>query len=92
LPKQQRFFIFGVSLLFTMAYNRKNKLQTILKVQQCYRQHKQEGVTFMHVYRKYIYPEFLISRATAYTYLATPAVQELKKITAAAAQQQQLFL
>ena len=63
-----------------MAYNRRNKLQLILDVQQTYLDHKEEGITTIHVYRTYIKPVYHISLACFYNYLGTPASAELKRM------------
>jgi hypothetical protein len=63
-----------------MAYNRENKLKIIKDVQELYRKHKVPGVTTVHVFKTYIKPKYHITIQTLYTYLATPAVNELKKI------------
>jgi hypothetical protein len=62
-----------------MAFDNTNILLRIKEVQDVYQANKQEGVTTMFVYRKYIYPRFLISRSTFYSYLSVPASKLLKE-------------
>lgn len=61
-----------------MAYNRKNKLLQMKQVLEVYNREKKEGVSTVHVYRTYIYPQFHISINTLYNILSTP-VQKLLK-------------
>jgi len=61
------------------GYNQKNKLNVIIRVQDEFLKHANSGRTTAHIYRTYIYPQFLISRATFYNYLATPAKRDLIK-------------
>lgn len=53
--------------------------------------HKKRGVTQEWVYVNEIYPRFMISRATYYSYLAYPAKRELRKVEEAEAAQLKLF-
>lgn len=73
------------------GYNRKNKLRQIIRVQEEYKLHANSGRTTAYIYKTYIYPKFLISQATFYNYLATPAARDLKRIEAADSQQKTLF-
>lgn len=66
--------------LETMGYNRKNTLKRIIDIQDLTLQHTQKGVTQEYIYNNYIYPVYLISRSTYYTYLATNAKAELKRL------------
>lgn len=71
-----------------MAYNRKNKLQLIVDIQNVTLDHTKRGVTQQWVYENHIYPKYRISRTTFYAYLATTAKRDLKKMED---QQPQLF-
>ena len=61
-----------------MAYNRKNKLEQIIEVQNITLEHSRRGVTQQWIYCQLIYPRFRISRSTFYNYLATPAKRDIK--------------
>lgn len=61
------------------GYNNKNKLNVIIRVQEEYLKHASSGKTITYIYKTYIYPQFLISRATFYNYLAIPAKRDLIK-------------
>jgi hypothetical protein len=62
------------------GYNKKNKLQVIVCVQEEYLKHANSGRTTVYIYRTYIYPRFFISLGTFYRYLATPAKRDLLKL------------
>ncbi|WP_026473961.1 hypothetical protein [Alkaliflexus imshenetskii] len=62
-----------------MAYNHKNRLLRIIKIQEITVEHTRNGVSQEHVYRSYIAPAFAISRRTYYKYLATNAKKELSQ-------------
>jgi len=64
----------------SMAYNRKNILQRMVKVQNITLEHTQRGITQEWVYNNIIYPRYDISRATYYAYLSTPAKMQLTKL------------
>ncbi|MBE7628433.1 hypothetical protein [Tenacibaculum piscium] len=65
-----------------MAYNQKNLLKRIIRVQKIVlqKQCEDEDITYKELYWKFIQPEFLISYRTFHTYLGTPAKRELKKL------------
>lgn len=63
-----------------MPYNRKNKLRLIIAIQNITLEHTQKGVTQEWVYMNIILPRYCISKRTYYSYLATPAKQELKTL------------
>ena len=63
-----------------MAYNRENKLKTIIDVQKLYNKHKVDGVTTAYVFRTYIKPVYHITIQTLYVYLNTRAEHELKTL------------
>lgn len=65
-----------------MAYNKKNFLERVLTVQNITLEHKRCGVSQEWVYLNIIYPTYLISRTTYYSYLGCNAKAELKKIKA----------
>jgi len=65
-----------------MAYNRKNLLTRVSKIQDITLEHTRRGVTQEWVFHNVIFPSFTISKRTFYTYLGTPAKQELKRIEA----------
>lgn len=64
-----------------MAYNRKNYLQRVLRVQEVYLKFKDKGLDNEEIFKRYISPNFFISRSTFYEYLAIPAAKELKGMT-----------
>lgn len=51
-----------------------------LEVQELYRQHKEEDLSNVYIFRKYIRPEHRISIRTFYRYLAIPARRIIKQI------------
>ncbi len=61
-----------------MAYNRLNHLRKMQDIVAVYLREKKPGVSTAYVYREFIYPKFHISRATLYTYLATPIAKQIK--------------
>lgn len=61
-----------------MAYNNKNTLQKMVRVQNIVLEHKKHGVTQLYVYENIIKDMFLISYSTFNRWLAYPAKQELK--------------
>ncbi|MCD8454461.1 hypothetical protein LNJ08_08625 [Tenacibaculum finnmarkense genomovar ulcerans] len=65
-----------------MAYNQKNLLKRIIRVQKIVlqKQCEDEDITYKEIYWQFIQPEFLISYRTFHTYLGTPAKRELKKL------------
>jgi hypothetical protein len=63
-----------------MSYNRVNILRRIVEIQEITLRHTRRGVSQEWVYVHEIYPRFLISRATYYDYLATPAKMELRRL------------
>jgi hypothetical protein len=65
-----------------MAYNRRNILTRISKIQEITLEHTRKGVTQEWVFKNVIYPNYTISRRTYYNWLGTPAKQELKKLEA----------
>lgn len=62
-----------------MAYNKRNRLQRIIEIQEITLRHKKRGVTQLHVYEKYIRPRFLISLRTYNNYLGINAKSLIKQ-------------
>ena len=62
-----------------MAYNNRNVLKRMVRVQDIVLEHKKCGVTQLYVYEKVIEPMFHISYSTFNRYLAYPAKLELRK-------------
>ena len=63
-----------------MAYNRKNILTRMVKIQEITLEHTRRGVSQEWVYRELIFPRFGISKRTYYSYLGTSAKSELRKL------------
>ena len=63
-----------------MAYNRKNILLKIIDIQNLTLEHTKKGVSKKFIYYNYIYPNYRISMATYYSYLAENAKGKLKKL------------
>ncbi len=63
-----------------MAYNRKNMLQRIIRIQEITLEHTSKGVTQKWVYENIIYPSYRISFKCYCNYLYTNAKGELNKI------------
>lgn len=63
-----------------MAYNRRNFLTKVVRIQQITVEHTQRGVSQEWLFHNIIEPQFCISRATYYNYLAINARLELKKL------------
>ncbi len=63
-----------------MAYNRKNYLIRVLKVQEIYLEYQEKGLSNIAIWRRYIRDVYHISLTTMYNYLAVNAKGELKKI------------
>lgn len=74
-----------------MAYNRRNILRRMVEIQDITLEHTRKGVTQEWVYNNVIYPRFVISRATYYSYLSYPAKMELKRQEEAETAQLKLF-
>ena len=65
-----------------MAYNRKNFLTKVLKVQEIALYHNKQGLFFKEIYHLYIEKQFHISKRTFDTYLGINARKELKELKA----------
>lgn len=63
-----------------MAYNKRNKLERIIEIQNITLEHTGRGVSQEWVFSNVIFPRFRISRTTYYVYLATPAKRELREL------------
>lgn len=75
-----------------MAYNRKNFLTKVLKVQEIALYHNKQGLFFKEIYHLYIEKQFHISKRTFDTYLGINAKKELKELKANQEQNNQLQL
>lgn len=62
-----------------MAYNNRNTLLKMVKVQDIVLEQKRRGVSQLFVYENLIRDTFLISYSTFNRWLAYPAKQELKR-------------
>lgn len=63
-----------------MAYNRENHLRKIIEIQELYVKLKKQGLFTRTIHKEHIYPKYFITISTLYTYLATPAKRDLKRI------------
>lgn len=61
-----------------MAYNNRNVLRRIARVQDIVLSHQKKGVTQLFIYEHYIRDTFCISYSTFNRWLAYPAKQELR--------------
>lgn len=61
-----------------MAYNNKNTLQKIIRVQDLVLEQKRRGVSQVYVYENLIRDTYLISYSTFNRWLSYPAKQELR--------------
>lgn len=59
---------------------RRNVLLRYKAIRDVYLAHKTEDIPAIVIYRKYVYPQFYVSRSTFYEALSTPIERELKKI------------
>ena len=64
---------------FVMAYNNRNTLLKMVRVQNIVLEQKRHGVTQLYVYENIVKDMFLISYSTFNRWLAYPAKQELKR-------------
>lgn len=53
-----------------MAYNPRNLLMKVEKVQELYHTHKEDGITNRYIWRKYVAPVYYISERTFYDWLS----------------------
>ena len=75
-----------------MAYNRKNFLTKVLKVQEIALYHNKQGLFFKEIYHLYIEKQFHISKRTFDTYLRIKAKKKQKELKANQEQNNQLQL
>lgn len=75
-----------------MAYNRKNYLRKVLKVQEIVLLHRKQGLFFNEIFYKYIEIQFHISKRTYDSYLGINARKELKDLEQNNPNNQQLNL
>lgn len=61
-------------------YHRRNLYNRIAAMQREYLKHSNSGRSEMYIYRTFIFPQFMISRATFYRWLATNPTKELTKL------------
>lgn len=64
-----------------MAYNRKNFLERVVRIQDIVLQMQREhpGITMISIYRLYVCEEYHISYSTFNNYMSIPAKRELEK-------------
>lgn len=62
-----------------MAYNRKNYLKKVLRVQAITIHYRAQGLYFKEIYHKYIEDEFNISKRTYDEYLSINARKQIKQ-------------
>lgn len=63
-----------------MAYNRRNYLKKVLKVQEVTLREQKKGKTYKQIYYQHIEREFHISYKTFSNYLGVNARHQLKKL------------
>ena len=61
-----------------MAYNRRNFLKKVLRIQEITIKYRDDGLYFKNIYHKYIEEQFNISQRTYETYLGINARKQLK--------------
>lgn len=71
-----------------MAYNKKNLLKRIIKIQELVKEHTRRGVSQKWVYEEVVCGMFDISYSTFNNYLARPALRELKRLEKEEAEQE----
>lgn len=62
-----------------MAYNRKNYLNKVLKIQQITLEYRAQGLYFKEIYHKYIENQFNICKRTYDSYLGINAKKQLRE-------------
>lgn len=75
-----------------MAYNRRNFLTKVLKVQEIALYHNRQGLFFKEIFHLYIENQFNICKRTFDTYLGINAKRELKQMNAKRQDENQLNL
>ncbi len=63
-----------------MAYNRKNYLKKVLKVQELALLHRKQELFFKEIFYKHVESQFNISKRTFDSYLGVNAKKELKEL------------
>lgn len=63
-----------------MAYNRRNILTRMVKIQELTLEHTRRGVTQEWIYSHLVFPQYGISKRCYYSYLGAPAKAELKRL------------
>lgn len=63
-----------------MAYNRRNFLKKVLRIQEITIKYRDDGLYFKNIYHKYIEEQFNISQRTYETYLGINARKQLKEL------------
>ena len=63
-----------------MAYNRRNFLKKVLRIQEITIKYRDDGLYFKNIYHKYIEEQFNISQGTYETYLGINARKQLKEL------------
>lgn len=74
-----------------MAYNKRNKLERIVEIQNTVLEHKRRGATQLWVYQNIIYPQYRISYSCYNQYLAINAKRELERLNNAKRAELSLF-
>lgn len=62
--------------------NKEHFYKRVLRMQEEYLRHANSGRTTQYIYRTYIYPKFLISRTTFYSWLSIAPKKELERLYA----------
>lgn len=89
--------VLGLKYIFAkqasrMAYNNRNTLLKIIRVQDIVLEQKRHGVTQLYTYEHFVRDRFLISYSTFNRWLSYPAKQELKHGKRPAPDERQLSL
>lgn len=63
-----------------MAYNRKNFLRKVLKIQEIVLHHRKQGLFFNEIYHLHIENQFNICKRTYDSYLGINAKKELREL------------
>ena len=75
-----------------MAYNRKNFLTKVLKVQEIALQHRKQDLFFKEIFYKHIEKQFHISKRTFDSYMGINARKQIKELQENNNQNEQLTL
>lgn len=63
-----------------MAYNRRNYLKRVYAVNKITDKYVRDGLSMEEIYRRYIYPNFYISRTTFFSYMKIDCSEILEEI------------